>query len=208
MKTVKNHYLTLLKVAYLFCTPVLLFIGSVTLYALMSGRSEANIDGLPLFAFMVWAAIIVPAVWFVIGVLNSRRLLKRVVAAIRDPEVFDPDPSFEMFHEGDCKYLGIDVERGTILYVHKVRKDEVGIVPLTMNDWTTREVAGRTFRLFTKLPWIPRIEMQTPLADRWFDTLGAMEHVGSAARLPFAQHVSRKIAALELNHQVHVTRAA
>lgn len=208
MKTAKEGWFGFFKIAYAVCSPFLLFIGCATLYALSSSRQEANIPGLPLFALLVWAAVLVPTAWFVFGIYSRRQLLKSIVAELRSSEFFNPAPGFEAYHEGDGKYLGIDVDKGTILYVHKIRKGEVDVVALTMDDWTDRAVDGNLFRLFTKFPQLPRIEIATPWADRWFDTLGAMEYQKFAGRAPFAQYVSRKLEQLERNHRIQIPRVA
>lgn len=207
MKTAKEGWFGFFRIVFMFCYPFLLLIACMLMYALTSSRAEAKINGLPQLTAMVWAVVLVPAVWFVYGIYSRRQLLKSITAELRDPQFFNPTPDFEMYHEGDGKYLGIDVNKGTILYVHKIRKGEVDVVALTMNDWTDREVEGRMFRLFTKFAQLPRIEIATPWADRWYDTLGAMDCQKYDGR-SFAQDVSRKLEQVERNHHIQIPRVA
>jgi len=208
LKTAKEGWFWLVKTIYLFCLPFLLFIGAVTLYALNSPRAETKIAGLPLFTLLVWTAVLVPVAVFVYGIFSRRRLLKSITASLRDSDYFNPDATYEMYHEGDGKYLGIDTHNGTILYVHKIRNGAVDVVALTMGDWINREVEGNMLRLYTKLPQLPRIEFSTPWAQRWFDTLGAMEHKHYSTAQPFARYVGNKLETLERDHHIQIPRVA
>lgn len=208
LKTAKEGWLWLVKLGYMACLPFLVAIGGVTLYALNSPRAEAHIDGLPLFALLVWAAVLIPVGKFVHGLFSRRRLLKSITASLRHPEYFNPDEAYEVYHEGDGKYLGIDVHNGTILYVHKIRTGTVDVVALTMDDWINREVEGNMLRLYTKFPQLPRIEISTPWAQRWFDTLGAMEYKHRGSSRSFASYVSHELEKLEREHHIQIPRVA
>lgn len=206
LKTAKEVWFWIIKVLYMISFPFLVFIGGVTLYALNSPRAEANISGLPLFALLVWAAVLIPIVIFAHGIYNRRRLLKSITASLRHPDYFNPDSTFEVYHEGDGKYLGIDINNGTILYVHKIRKGAVDVVALTMDDWINREVEGQMLRLYTKFPQLPRIEVATPWAQRWYDSLGALEYKQRGNQRPFASYVSRELEKLEREHHIQIPR--
>lgn len=209
LKTAREGWFWLVKLAYMLIGfPCLLFIGLMTLYALTSSRAEAQISGLPLFSLLVWSGVLIPVAIFAYGLFSRRRLLKNITAAMRDSAYFNPDSAFEVYHEGDGKYLGIDTENGTILYVHKIRRGQVDVVGLTMEDWINREVDGNTLRLYTKFPRLPRIEISTPWAERWFDALGAMEFKRPATPLHFASHVSKQLETLERDHRILIPRVA
>jgi len=123
---------------------------------------------------------------------------------LRSPEYFAPDENLEMYHEGDNKYLGIDIRHGTILYVHKIRSGQMDIIGLTMADWTMKEVQGNVFRLYTKLPELPMIQIGTPWAKRWYDTLDAMTHNTYSTPQPFSQYLAAHLETLQSKHRVHI----
>lgn len=102
------------------------------------------------------------------------------------------------------KYLGIDARNGTILYIHKIRKGQVDVVGLTMGDWTNREVEGNKLRLYTKFPELPCIEISTPWAQRWYDTLGAMEYKRYTTAKPFGLYVREHAEKLERENKIHI----
>lgn len=207
MKTAKEGWFWLVKLAYMFIGfPFLLFVGIATIYALSTSRAEAQIAGLPQFALLVWACVLVPVAIFAYGIFSRRRLVKSITAALRSVEYFNPDPAYEAYHEGDGKYLGIDTEKGTILYVHKIRKGEVDVVALTMDDWINREVDGSMLRLYTKFPRLPCVEIATPWAQRWYDTLGAMEYKRPKPPAQFTSYVSKRLERLEQEHQIFIPR--
>lgn len=160
------------------------------------------------FVMLFWSVIIIPLVIFIHGIISRRRLLKRITTMLRTPQFFWPKKWNYIYHEGEGKYFGIDTENGTILYVHKIRKGVVDVVGLTMSDWTNREVEGKMLRLYTKFPDLPRIEIHSPLAQQWFDTLGAMQYKTFSTPLPFREYVADHLETIERNCRVQVPQLA
>ncbi|WP_060445497.1 plasmid IncI1-type surface exclusion protein ExcA [Serratia marcescens] len=209
MKTAKEGWFFLFKLAYgLLALPFLLFVALIyTFMSFDSGLGSQQGNAI-IFTSIVWAAVIIPVGVFFFSVINKRRLLKIITNDIKHPDYFMPEQGYEMFHEGDGKYLGIDIKRGTILYVHRIRKGEVDVVGLDMKDWTNREVEGKMFRLYTKLPELPRIEISTPWAQRWFDTLGSMEFKQYQPAMPFSEYVDIHREQLERENHIAIPRLA
>lgn len=208
LKTKREAAFWLLKLTYKIAFPVMVCAGLVLLYALSSSRPEAKIDGLPLLASLVWSAILIPVLVFIYRLLVRRRLIRSITAELRDQVFFDPDASHEVYHDGEGKYFGIDIHNGTLLYVHKIREGEVDVVAMNMSDWVRQEIEGETLTVFTKMPELPRIEIVTPWAQRFFDTLGAMaiKHRGSSNA--FSSHVFRKLELLERQYGIQIPRIA
>ncbi|KPW77326.1 putative Exclusion-determining protein, partial [Pseudomonas amygdali pv. ciccaronei] len=200
LKTAKEGWFWIVKIFYmLFAFPFAVLVGVPSLFIASSLIEEKDFTTLG-FCSMLWLGVLIPMGIFIYGVLSRRRLLKRVTRAIKSPQFFNPDPTNEIYHEGDGKYLGIDTKNGTILYVHRIRKGQLDVVALTMDDWTNREVEGKgILRLYTKHPDLPRIEIGTPLAQLWYDTLGAMEHKQKqySTPQPFNRYVHDRLEALE-----------
>ncbi|GFZ74962.1 MULTISPECIES: plasmid IncI1-type surface exclusion protein ExcA [Pseudomonas syringae group] len=211
LKTAKEGWFWIVKIFYmLFAFPFAVLVGVPSLFIASSLIEEKDFTTLG-FCSMLWLGVLIPMGIFIYGVLSRRRLLKRVTRAIKSPQFFNPDPTNEIYHEGDGKYLGIDTKNGTILYVHRIRKGQVDVVALTMDDWTNREVEGKgILRLYTKHPDLPRIEIGTPLAQLWYDTLGAMEHKQKqySTPQPFNRYVHDRLEALERDLNVQIPRLA
>lgn len=217
LKTRQESWFFLIKLSYgLIALPFLLFVSIVMAIAIndeiISGEVGSMFGGVKMddviFTILVWLGIVVPVILFISSVFSKRRLLKIITNDIKHPDFFMPEPGYEMFHEGDGKYLGIDIQRGTILYVHRIRKGEVDVVGLDMSDWTNREVEGKMFRLYTKIPQLPRIEIATPWAQRWFDTLGSMEFKQYSPSLPFSEYVDIHLEQLEREQHIAIPRLA
>ncbi len=208
IKTAKEGWFGLIKLAYMLVAfPFALIIGGLSLFMAPSLITEGAYSTLFFFA-VLWLGVLIPVGVFAYGVISRRRLLKSMVASLQSPDYFSPDASNEIYHEGDGKYFGIDTKHGTILYVHRIRKGQVDVLAMTMDDWTNREVEGRLFRLYTKLPELPRIQVATPLAQRWYDMLGAMEHKQFSTAPSFKQHVRGRLDELEREHSVQIPRLA
>ncbi|GKQ47992.1 plasmid IncI1-type surface exclusion protein ExcA [Pseudomonas syringae] len=210
LKTAKEGWFVVFKGLYLLAFPFLLIFAILFLIA-ASGSTGEDAYGFSVFAALFAAPVLVSLTVFIHGISSRRRLLKRITTAIKSNQFFEPDAANEIYHEGDGKYLGIDTQNGTILYVHRIRKGQVDVVALTMDDWTNREVEGnRMFRLYTKFPDLPRIEIATPWAQRWYDTLGAMEHKQKqySTPQPFNRYVHDHLEALERDLNVQIPRLA
>ncbi|WP_183136534.1 plasmid IncI1-type surface exclusion protein ExcA, partial [Pseudomonas amygdali] len=131
LKTAKEGWFWIVKIFYmLFAFPFAVLVGVPSLFIASSLIEEKDFTTLG-FCSMLWLGVLIPMGIFIYGVLSRRRLLKRVTRAIKSPQFFNPDPTNEIYHEGDGKYLGIDTKNGTILYVHRIRKGQVDVVALT-----------------------------------------------------------------------------
>ncbi len=208
IKTAKEGWFWLIKLAYMFIAfPFALIVGVPSLFV-ASSLIERGAYGTLIFCSILWLAVLIPVVFFGYGVISRRRLLKSVVTSLQSPDYFSPAAGNEIYHEGDGKYFGIDTKHGTILYVHRIRKGQVDVLAMTMDDWVNRETEGKIFRLYTKLPELPRIEIGTPWARLWYDTLGAMEHKQFSTAPSFKQHVRGRLDELEREHSVQIPRLA
>ncbi len=205
----KEGWLHIAKALYLFIAlPFLLIVGTLALLVLPgSSPGRETADGLKLIA-MFWTPIIIPMTYFFIEYRGRRRLIKRVVSTIKNQDVFLPQEGFEFCLPQRGTYFGIDTRNGTILYIQQIRKGQLDVVGLDMNDWTHREVEGTKLRLYTKLVELPRIEIPTLNAERWYDTLGAMEHRRYSKAMPFSQYVSQHVDALERDNKIHIPKLA
>jgi len=208
LKTTREGWSWVFKILYMvLALPCLLFLALASLLTLSDVLKSGDLYQL-FFYGLIWAAILIPVAIFTKQVISKRRILKVITNDVKDPEYFMPEQGYEMYHEGDGKYLGIDIKRGTILYVHRIRKGEVDVVGLDMKDWTNREVEGKMFRLYTKLPELPRIEIATPWAQRWFDTLGSMEFKQYQPAMPFSEYVDIHREQLERENHIAIPRLA
>lgn len=209
LKTGKEVLLRLLTVVYMVAIfPLLLLAGLVMFFSVTTEGSMGRVAGDVQGTVLIWAVIFVSIGKFIYGTVSRRRLLKRIVSTLKDPAYFNPDEGYFGFYEAAGKYLGIDTKNGTILYVHRIRKGQVDVIAMTMDDWTNREVEGSLFRIYTKQPELPRIEVGTPWAQRWYDALGAMEHKQFSTAASFKQHVRGRLDELEREHSVQIPRLA
>lgn len=197
----------LLQLAYiLLALPFLLIIGTLMLLAMPPEHNRP--DDIVQGTILIWMGVIIPVGIFFFRVIKKSRFLKRAVNSLRSPEYFSPESIHEMYHEGDCKYLGIDIKNGTILYIHRIRKGQMDVIGMNLGDWTQRELEGNILRLYTKFPELPRIEFSTPWAQRWYDTLGAMEYKRYEHSQRFSDYVKSRVEQLERDNKVQISKLA
>lgn len=205
IETNTERRLRFFEIVYTICFPFLVVIVGALFWMALTRNGGV---GLLLVSVFLGGLVLTPLIKRICGGSNRQRFLKDVTNSLRKPDYFNPDESFEVYNRVEGKYLGIDIKNGTILYVHRIRKGEVDVVGLTMEDWTNREIEGVKLRLYTKLLDLPRIEIASPWVQRWYDTLGAMEHKQYSTPQPFAQYVRDRLDALEREHNIQIPRLA
>ncbi|OJH81935.1 plasmid IncI1-type surface exclusion protein ExcA [Serratia marcescens] len=209
LKTGKETLFYLVKLMYVILgLPCLVLLSVFGLIAVLGESRYSQGPSIVPFVVLIWSALVVPIAIFIYNVIRKRRLLKRLVPTLKDTRYFDPQPGYEIYHEGDGKYFGIDLIRGTMLYVHRIRKGEVDVLGLDMSSWTDREVEGNLLRLYTRIPELPKLQIGTPWAQRWFDTLGAMENRDYQTPTPYATFVAERYAQLEQANNIKIPRLA
>jgi len=188
--------------------PLALIMGLLMVFVAMPNILRDKDIGLMVLCALFWLGVLLPIAIIVFRTLRRRRQLRKIVTTLRHPQYFCPESHLEMFHEGEGKYLGIDVTHGTILYVHRIRQGTVDIVALTSKDWTNLEVQGKKLRINTRLVDLPRIEFATPWAERWYDTLGAMQYKEYSTPFPFTEFVESYTQQIERSNSVNVLSVA
>jgi hypothetical protein len=151
----------------------------------------------------------VPLIFRRYGKRFRQRQLKEIVSMLSNAERFSPQKQHQVFDAGRGKYLGIDIQRGTILYIHMVKKGMVDVVGLTNSDWANRELEGSALRLYTRMPDVPVLSIYAhpTVATPLFDTLGAMSHNNYSEPFPqepWPEYVGRQSRFVEFEHDVVV----
>lgn len=219
MKSVQRHdnwkdfIWALTRVLYYFLglpSLICLAIASIIIYS-NHGTSEPG-SSLGYFFLLVWAGIIIPLAYRRFTLIARRRKLNKMIALLTSEERFNPQKQHQVFNVAQGKYLGIDSKRGTILYIHMVKKGVIDVMGLTGNNWTDREVEGSAFRLYTKNPDVPVLSVNAHqiITKELFNMLGAMDH--NVYSEPFPQepwplHVARQSKFVEFEHNVVVPQA-
>lgn len=208
LKTTGEGLSWLFQIVYMILGfPCALLIGGLSLLMVPELLQRGAYNTL-FFFFMVWLGVLIPVAMIAYKIRVRGELVKGILTSLRNPEVFSPSELNEVMHKLDGKYFGIDVMNGTLLYIHRIRKGEVDVVGMTMGDWINRELEGNTLRLYTRYADLPCIEVKTPWARRWYDTLGAMEYKRYSTAIPFSQYVSQHVAALERDNKIHIPKLA
>lgn len=204
----------LVRFAYYFLAlPCLLFFMAASLIIYLNNQPGGHDDpAMAGFFILVWCAVLVP-----FGVrrylkLSRRRQLKKMVEMLSSDERFSPQTQHQVLDAGRGQYLGIDIQRGTILYIHMVKKGLIDVVGLTMSDWTDRELEGSALRLYTRMPDLPVLSIYAhpTVAKELFNTLGAMNHNGYSEPFPtepWAEYVGRQSRFVEFENNVVVPQA-
>lgn len=208
LKSAKEGLTGLFGVLYMFTGfPCALLISLISVFMTPSLIREGAYSTVFFFA-IIWLAAIVPVALIFSRARRGRKLTNSIVSSVRSKSVFWPDQADELHSPAAGKYFGIDTKNGTFLYINRIRKGQVDVVGLTMGDWTSRELEGSKLRLYTKFPEMPCIEISTPWAKRWYDTLGAMEYKRFHSTKPFSQYVSEHFEALERENNIHIPKLA
>lgn len=195
-------------VYYFIYLPCASIFAALTLFVFIGSSSKHSLFVTDYFLLsMLWLSILVPLGFRRFGINNRRRQLKKMVALLTSDERFSPQ--HQVLDAGRGKYLGIDTNRGNILYIHMVKKGLVDVIGLTMRDWTDSELEGSTLRVKTKNPEVPELSINAhPIVAReLLNTLGAMSHKGYSELFPqepWPEYVGRQSRFVEFEHNVVV----
>lgn len=74
------------------------------------------------FLSVVWLGALLPIIYIVGGRKYRASRLKQIVSMLSNTDRFNPHKQHQVINAGTGKYLGIDKKRGTILYIHMVKK--------------------------------------------------------------------------------------
>jgi len=188
--------------------PILLIFAFFSLIALLGARpGNEQKEAIEFFAIF-WTPLALSFIYLFVTFRVKKILIQKILDSIKSRDIFLPDEGNEFLLANNGKYLGIDSRNGTILYIHRIRKGQVDVVGLSMGEWTNREIEGNKLRLYTKFPDLPCIEISTPWAQRWYDTLGAMEYKRYNTHKPFNEYVRDHVDLLEREHQIHIPKLA
>ncbi|MBP2157419.1 plasmid IncI1-type surface exclusion protein ExcA [Erwinia rhapontici] len=216
MKTVQRHdnkvdlFCALTRVFYYFLgLPSLIVLALVTLVGIFGNTMVRANGDFYLFSFLIWAAILLPLGYRHYSIRARRLKLSKIVSMLSSAERFSPQKQHQVLDAGRGKYLGIDTQRGTILYIHMVKKGVIDVMGLTINDWTDRELEGSALRLYTRMPDVPVLSVfaHPMVAKDLFNTLGAMVHKSYTEPFPdepWAEYVGRQSRFVEFEHDVVV----
>lgn len=199
-------------VYYFLALPCLLFLALASLVGIFGNTMVRADGGYYYFSALLWAAIIIPLGYRRFCILNRRRQLKQMVNLLTSAERFSPQKQHQVMDAGRGKYLGIDTQRGTILYIHMVKKGIIDVIGLTMQDWTNRELESSALRLYTRMPDVPVLSVyaHSTVAKELFNTLGAMSHNSYSEpfpKEPWQEYVGRQSRFVECEHNVVVPQA-
>ncbi|ECE0486568.1 hypothetical protein KX75_20605 [Salmonella enterica subsp. enterica] len=113
-----------------------------------------------------------------IGVSYKKRALA-IIKSFRSDLAFDPLPEHEFF--GHDVYLGIDTQRGTIVYIAHPNSNffikDVLLMAFDNNSWRSIELINSTvpaIRINTNTPDIPHVTFTGKKARRIYDMISAM----------------------------------
>lgn len=210
--TKKDSLKVLAKSGYYFLAlPCLVFLAAASVIIYSNNEPGGHDPAMGGFFVLVWFALVVPLAVRRYGKVTRRNSLKKMVSLLSRADRFNPDEKHQLLDAGQGKYLGIDTEHGTLLYIHIVKKGLIDVVGLDMNSWTNRELEGGTLRLYTRQPEMPVLSVNAhPTAAKvMFDTLGAMSHntYTTAQKEPWPLFVSQQSRFVEYENNAVVPQA-
>lgn len=216
MKTVQRHdnkvdlFWAFTRVLYYFLgLPSLIFLALASIIIYSSNGPNGRDPDMAYLFVMIWAGILIPLGYRHYSIRARRLKLCKIVSMLSSAERFSPQKQHQVLDAGRGKYIGIDTQRGTILYIHMVKKGVIDVMGLTMNDWTDRELEGSALRLYTRMPDVPVLSVfaHPTVAKDLFNTLGAMVHKSYSEPFPdepWAEYVGRQSRFVEFEHDVVV----
>ncbi|GFN47216.1 plasmid IncI1-type surface exclusion protein ExcA [Candidatus Regiella insecticola] len=141
--------------------PILLFYGTAFTMMANDHRYNPARNQDIIFAWLCWAALVIPLAWYVIRYINKRCRLAKILSVIKSAESYDPAPENEIREMHSSAYFGIDTKRGTMLYIRLFNKKEIDIFGFNINNWRHCELTGTNkLRFYINSTEVPFIDIQ------------------------------------------------
>lgn len=112
---------------------------------------------------------------------RNKKHLDKILSSIKRPSFFNPRESDEISYFSKSAYLGVDTQRGIILYINHVDNHglkfptDMLIMGFDANNWKNIELQGNTLKIYTGKPDIPYIGIQHSKAPLLFDKIAAIQ---------------------------------
>ncbi|EKS1073463.1 plasmid IncI1-type surface exclusion protein ExcA [Cronobacter sakazakii] len=216
-ESTSEKMLAIIKFAYYFLAlPCLMIVGiamAFIAYGTLTGKTTGADSQFYSVAVVVWLLAIVPLSVRRYAKHSRSRQLKKMVEMLSNKNRFAPKAEHQLFDAGRGKYFGIDTQRGTLLYIHMVKKGVADVVGFDMRGWTNRELDGSVLNLYTRNPEVPVISINAHpvVAKKLYDTLGAMSHnryEDNFPKEPWADYVRNQSRFIAYDHEVVVPQAS
>lgn len=111
---------------------------------------------------------------------RNKKHLNKILSSIKSPSFYNPRESDEISYFSNSAYLGIDTQRGIIVYINHVDNHglkfptDMLIMGFDANNWKNIELQGSTLKIYTGKPDIPFIGIQHSKAPLLFDKISAI----------------------------------
>ena len=134
--------------------------------------------------------------------LRHRRNLNGILSRLKSNLAYDPRSSDEYFGFNKVTYMGVDTQKGTILYIAHVDRTgniftrDMLIMGFDTSNWRNIELKGNSIKIYTKTPDIPFIEFSHKHASHLFETISAMKGRTYEYELSapgYIEHMAKKI---------------
>ena len=113
--------------------------------------------------------------------IRHRKNLNGILTRLKSNLAYDPRPSDEYYGFNKVTYMGVDTQKGTILYIAHVDRTgniftkDMLIMGFDTSNWRNIELKGNSIKIYTKTPDIPFIEFSHKHASHLFETISAMK---------------------------------
>lgn len=200
-------------VYYIILLPCAVFFAAITLFIFMGSTRHHLYTSDYFLLTMLWMFILLPLTFRYISIKMRSKKLQQISLFFKRDDRFNPKESHEVFNAIYGKYFGVDISRGTILFIDMHRKRIIDVVGITMDTWSNIELQGSVIRMYTLDPELPMLSITAPsvVVSGLYNTLGAMRHKSYSESYPdepWPRYVARQSKFIEFEHKVTVPQAA
>lgn len=147
----------LLRIAY-FCLgiPFLLLFIIFGMLSITSSKYVTQADYI--YTYVCLFLLIAPCLWLYTKAKRKKNTIHYVVQKIKDTGYFSPEKGFEGFSLITSTYFGIDIRKGTILYIRIYPNNIMDVIGLDIHNFTRTVTEDKELKIYTKyvnMPMIP-----------------------------------------------------
>lgn len=118
------------------------------------------------------------------SIYRQRRNIKAFTSFFSESDLSTPQAHNIAMSRTGWGYLGLDTKNGTMLYINHPDTTifnfffpkDVRVIGFGMYDWKSIEVDGNTLRIYTGIPELPSVSINTGKANQMYEKINAMRN--------------------------------
>lgn len=139
--------------------PFFLFCASISTLMIFNDSYYAKNTSYYSDAFLWWLLLLTPAIWMYYRAKIRRKKIWKIVEEVKNTGFYSPDKGYEGLSFTQGVYFGIDIKKGTMLYVRVYPGNIMEAIGFDIHNFTRTVMDDKNLEIYTKYINMPVISV-------------------------------------------------